>query len=311
MKLLLRLQRNPNDITLFVVAIQLITVYMSRRMDAFPSSISTQQSLPPLSPPPPKTIEDTILWINRYCDRQLLHAVVASNYRFIYRGVTPTIPSVPLLSPSSISHHGMDHTDTTRLPPPQRLDPTIQYELPDLLQLDTYGGSIEALELFQLLEEVLTSHTPAATAVRPSTGHIATTSWQDAALWGVYAASIWPTTFTEPPEHAAVVTTTTKSGVPNRNYAWFRDGGLFYPRPPEFDSHIPKNSTSDTRIAIYQETLRRSIVVDGQNCTDGESLVDALQNEACEILFAARSFLAIPVTFDAELRYRLRQSFLI
>jgi hypothetical protein len=311
MKLLLRLQRNLNDISLFVVAIQLITVYMSSKIDAFPSAISTQQSLQPPLPLPPKTIEDTITWINRYCDRQLLHAVVASNYRFIYRGVTPTIPSVPL-SPSSIMCHGMDHTDTTtRLPPPppQRLDPTIQCELPDLLQLDTYGGSIEALELFQMLEEVLTSHTP-STAVRPSTGHVATTSWQDAALWGVYAASIWPTTFTELPEHAAAVTTT-MSDVPNRNYAWFRDGGLFYPRPPEFDSHIPKNGTSDTRIAIYQETLRRSIVVDGQNCTDGESLVDALQNEACEILFAARSFLTIPVTFDAELRYRLRQSFLI
>lgn len=185
------------------------------------------------------SIPNVIQWIDHFCDRRFLHAVVASDYRFLYRGVPPNDP------PSTAM---------------------LRSEAPDLLSLDTYG-STGALQFFQDLETTLRRD-----AVRPSNGHLATTSVGDATLWG-NAASIWPM------GQAA-------------HYAWFHDGGSFYPRNTNVDVD------------------RNSIIVDGRDCGK-DSLEDALRSDSCEILVATTSFLAVPVSMEKELREGLKKSFLV
>lgn len=183
------------------------------------------------------TVGEAIAWIDENCDRRFLHAVVASDYRFLYRGV-----------------------DTT--------DISIRNEEPDLLLPETYGSSPEALQFFRELETVLKDD-----AVRPSNGHLATTSAQDAAAWGTAAASIWPMG----PAH----------------YAWFQNGGLFYPRA-----------------SVSSSLDRKSIIVDGRDCGK-DNLEDALQGDSWEVMVATPCFLTVPLSMETELRDGLQKSFLV
>lgn len=197
------------------------------------------------------TVPDVIQWIDEFCDRRFLHAVVASDYRFLYRGVNV-------------------HSST------------ILTEEPDLLSLETYG-SPEALQFFQDLDVMLSGE-----PVRPSNGHLATTSIRDAEFWGATAASIWPMMVMA----ADPVTATSTSTDDAAHYAWFQDGGLFYPR------------------TASRSLDRNSVIVDGRDCGK-DSLEDALLGDSCEILVATNAFLAVPVSMEKELREGLKKSFLV
>jgi len=183
-------------------------------------------------------IPQAIQWIDDNCDRRYLHAVIASDYKFLYRGVTN-------LGPNEIR---MERPKT------------------DLLSEGTYG-STQALDLFQGVQRVLEKD-----AVNPTNGHLATSSAKDAGEWGV-AGSIWP--------------------VNGSHYAWFQDGGLFYPRP--------NNS------AIV---ARKDLIVDGKDCGK-ESLEDALRSDSCEVMVASEQFLVVPASMDDRLREALQGSFLV
>lgn len=112
------------------------------------------------------TLERAIRLIDTSCDRAYLHAVVASGYRFLYRGVPPAKNAV------------LAGTPTVRVEPCDLLDPT------------TYG-SADAVRYFSALEEQMVKGEEGPLPVRPSNGHLATTYASDAAQWGE-AASIWP-----------------------------------------------------------------------------------------------------------------------
>ena len=101
------------------------------------------------------TIAEAVEWIQSNCDARFLQSVVASDYRFLYRGV-----------------------DTN--------DIRVQSPTPDLLDVDTYGDPA-AVRYFERLEDLLKSE-----AVQPSHGHLCTTSQADAAQWGTTTASVWP-----------------------------------------------------------------------------------------------------------------------
>ena len=94
------------------------------------------------------------------CDRRYLHAVISSDYKLMYRGITKEDSKYPA---------------------------TIQSEPSDLLLESTYG-SIEAVNYFKFLENDIMADKP----IRPSNGHLATTNVDAAKRWGGYAASIWP-----------------------------------------------------------------------------------------------------------------------
>lgn len=202
-----------------------------------PLSLSNKQQQP-------MTISDSIQWIDQFCDRRFLHAVVASDYRFLYRGIpAATADNSPVVQENPVS---------------------------DLLAFDTYKSS-EALNYFQNLEGLLKEE-----SVRPSNGHLATTSAPDATAWGGAAASVWP--------------------VSEAHFAWYQTGGLFYPRPKD-----DRNLRLD----------RSAIIVDGKDC-GSDSLEDALSSaRSTEILFSARSFLSVPVFLEEQLREELRGSFLV
>jgi hypothetical protein len=100
------------------------------------------------------TVDDVVQWIDTKCDKKFLHAVAASEYRFLYRGE--------------------DITEEPRILAPP----------PDLLLPGTYGTS-EAFTYFRKLEEIMKDE-----PVRPGNGHLATTSIIDAAAWGP-AVSVW------------------------------------------------------------------------------------------------------------------------
>ena len=189
------------------------------------------------------SVSEAVQWIDDHCDRRFLHAVVASNYRFLYRGV------------GAVDENFVDVI-------------SVRHEKSDLLLPNTYGSKA-ALSFFQRLEEVLRDE-----PVKPSNGHLATTSSTDAAAWGSTAASIWP------------------SGEPTDvHYAWFQDRRLFYPRA---------SSSLD----------RRSIIVDGRDCGK-DSLEDALRGESMEVMFSTPTFLAVPISKEAELLEQLRHAFLV
>jgi hypothetical protein len=185
-------------------------------------------------------IPAAIQWIDENCDRRFLHAVIASDYQFLYRGVTS-------LKPNEIR---------------------MEKPTPDLLSEETYG-SAQALEFFQNVQQVLEKD-----AVNPTNGHLATSSAKDAGEWGV-AGSIWP--------------------VNGSHYAWFQDGGLFYPRP---------NGVSSTLVQ------RADLIVDGKDCGK-ESLEDALRSDSCEVMVASDQFLVVPAGMDEKLREALKGSFLV
>jgi hypothetical protein len=205
---------------------------LTTAMTSFPIAQQPQQSV--------GTVADALEWMDRSCDRRFLHAVVSSNYKFLYRGV-------PALSGDG---------------------PSLRIEAPDLLLLETYG-SAAAQEYFVALEEVLKDE-----LVRPSTGHLATTSIRDASAWGDDVVSIWP--------------------CAGAHYAWYQDFGLFYPRAMDSKQSID----------------RMSLIVDGRDCGK-DSLDDALCAPSCEILVATPSFLAVPISMEKELRQELQRSFLV
>jgi hypothetical protein len=108
------------------------------------------------NPPILSTVEDVVQWIDTQCDKKFLHAVTASEYRFLYRGEDVITENPRILAPP-----------------------------PDLLLPGTYGTS-EALSYFRTLEDIMKDE-----PVRPGNGHLATTSIIDATAWGP-AVSVWP-----------------------------------------------------------------------------------------------------------------------
>lgn len=186
-------------------------------------------------------VAEAIQWIDNNCDRRFLHAVISSDYRFLYRG----------------------------LPPLQNAD-LIQLKAfnSDLLSEETYN-SPQALDLFQKVEKILEDE-----VINPSNGHLGTTNVVDAQQWGI-AGSIWP--------------------IQGAHYSWFQDGGLFYPRPSNYNV----NSIS-----------RDDLIVDGKDC-GRESLEDALLSESCEVMVSSKQFLVVPAELDEKLRDALKTSFLV
>ena len=138
----------------------------------------------------------------------------------------------------------------------------------DLLDVDTYG-SIEAASYFQSLEVQMNAN---GLSIRPSNSHMGTTCPLEAAKWGT-AVSIWPIG-----EQFGSV-----------QFAWMEEGGLFWP--------IPSSTLSKPRTIAHS---------DGTHKSDG--LSDALRGDAWEIMFRSdNGFLAVPATFDDELKQILRQ----
>lgn len=180
-------------------------------------------------------IAEAVEWIQKNCARQFLHSVVASEYRFLYRGTS-------------------ENNIRTEIP------------TPDLLDVDTYGDQ-EAVRYFERLETLLQSE-----AVKPSNGHLCTTSCADAAQWGTTTASVWPAKYS--------------------HFAWLVDGGNFFPSEKK------------------QRLKRASVVVDGRDC-GVESLEDVLQKDHSEVLVATTQWLMVPSALDAQLRQTLQSSFLI
>lgn len=108
-----------------------------------------------------KSVGDALSLIEEMCDRKFLHAVVASDYRFLYRGMPLSWQPLPTV---------------------------VEGEGSDLLLTGTYGeDSLEAVKFFRKLDGAMASK-----PVRPgANGHLGTTSTLDAATWGS-PASIWP-----------------------------------------------------------------------------------------------------------------------
>jgi len=104
------------------------------------------------------SLDQTAATLAASCDRRFLHAVIASDYRLMYRGI----------------------------PPKDARRPAILSEPSDLLSPLTYG-SAEAAAYFRGLEATAMADAP----IRPSNGHLATTNPEAAAAWG-RAASVWP-----------------------------------------------------------------------------------------------------------------------
>lgn len=182
-------------------------------------------------------VDEAIQWIDQSCDRRFLHAVISSDYQFLYRGVAND-------SEAQIS---------------------IRKETPDLLLPGTYNDE-GALVWFEELESILDSE-----KVKPSNGHLATASIQDASQWGT-AVSIWPKN--------------------NAHYAWFEDEGLFYPR---------RSSISRSDIIIDGKDCGKHSLEDALQSESCEVMV-ASPND---------SFLVVPASLDEKLREGLKNSFLI
>lgn len=173
------------------------------------------------------------------------------NKRFLYNVVA---------SDYNFLYHGLD--------PQEAAAPSIMVSKPcDLLNPETYGSE-EAAAYFARLDKRMAGELKSP--VRPSNGHLATTCPKAAGDWGV-AASIWPI------------------GEDNVHFAWYADGGLFWPRP---------------------EGASQDIIVDGRDCGK-MSLEDALSGDNWEVLFRADKFVAIPVKFEEDLRKELEKSFVI
>lgn len=142
-----------------------------------------------------KSMDKVLQIIDSSCDRSFLHAVVSSDYKFLYRGSTNTNEE-------------------------EEEFPSIHSQEPfDLLQEDTYGSK-EALAFFQNVEDTLKDE-----KVKPSNGHLAVTSSKNALEWGNTAVSIWP---------LVVNTEKNNEKIDDRDngvhFAWFQDKKLFYPR---------------------------------------------------------------------------------
>jgi len=122
------------------------------------------------------TLSQAMEWIEDNVDRRFFHSMVASDYQFLYRGVDQS--NIHILQPT-----------------------------PDLLDANTYQDR-DALSYFRKLEESMKN-----LSVKPSNGHLATTSPSVARQWSKNVASIWPSS----PTHCA----------------WYTTGGLFEGRQDE------------------------------------------------------------------------------
>lgn len=268
-------------------------------------SLPSVSSLQPIINPPfvlPTSIEECIDWIDHYCDQTFLHAVIASDYHFLYRGISTTTTPTTTINPTSIIPVKSTIATTTTKTSLRPLQPTIQNDIPDLLLIETYG--MDGAQFFQRIEDILHNET-----IRPSIGHLGTTIPTEAAIWGNYSASIWPSNVLLCYHNDSI---TTSIRIHN-SYAWFDTGGLFYPRP-----NINNRSRNDD--------IRRSIRIVttdvGSECDDHnddpndddmiDNLIDALQyKDGCEIMFTTNTYLAIPSIYDVAIRDQLRRSFLI
>ena len=285
--------------------------------------LSSRENTALLLPPTTTTtlvMEECIDWIDRYCDRIFLHAVIASDYHFLYRGIsTATATTTTTTLATDIVLVDAPHAATTparQLSLPSPL-PTMQHDMTDLLQVETYGR--DGLEFFQKIEQVLLE--PESMMVRPSVGHLGTTIPIDAARWGEYAASIWPASLSSSSlGHRPAHPDPAVAGTPN-SYAWFCDGGLFYDPTPNPPGNPPPPSIRNGRRRTNDEIRQSMVVVSGdrgsyprhyhRSCRN-DNLVDALLDKnGCEIMFTAGPYLAVPSIYDQLLRHHLRQSFLI
>jgi hypothetical protein len=106
------------------------------------------------------SLEEALDMIATSCDKRFLHAIVASDYKLLYRGV--------------------DAGDSRRMI-------TIRREPYDLLDPATYGSK-EAVQYFTRLELEHLKDRP----LQPSNSHLATTSATAAKAWDGAAVSIWP-----------------------------------------------------------------------------------------------------------------------
>jgi hypothetical protein len=186
------------------------------------------------------SVDEAIAWIDQNCDRRFLNAVVASDYRFMYRGV---------------------NNDEQK-----KNFALVLKEESDLLIPGTYTDN-KAVNYFENLEQILKDD-----VVKPSNGHLATTSVREASNWGT-PASIWPLS-------------------DNAHYAWIQQGGVFY--PPSSTLTLDRNQ----------------LIIDGKDC-GRDSLEDALRGESWEIMFRADSYLAVPVPMEQALRRGLKNSFIV
>jgi hypothetical protein len=198
-------------------------------------------------------VSTAIEWLDKYCDRRFLHAVVASDYRFLYYGIGNE--EVRSSSPPPKDSNGDKSVIRTV---------TLT---PDLLSVETYGTQ-EAVDYFQRLESTFYKE-----LVKPSNGHLMTTTVEDAAEWGS-VASMWP--------------------MDRAHFAWFQDMKRFYPRED----------------VIVNGNVQELLIVDGKDC-GREGLEDALRSNHCEILVNASQFLVVPIEFEEELRNALKSSFLV
>ena len=104
------------------------------------------------------SVSDAVSLIEKSCNRNFFHGVVASGYNFLYRGIpTPDMPQS-----------------------------MIRLEESDLLDPNTYNSK-DASDFFNKLEVETLRESP----VKPSNGHLAVTCPRAASEWGI-AASIWP-----------------------------------------------------------------------------------------------------------------------
>lgn len=203
-------------------------------------------------------VSKAIEWLDKYCDRRFLHAMVASDYKFLYYG----IGSKNDAKASSVANTRNEIQSSTNIQ-------TVTLPF-DLLSIETYGTQ-KAVEYFQSLESSLENE-----LVKPSNGHLMTTSIDDAAKWGS-VASMWP--------------------MDGAHFAWFQDGKPFYPR-------------EDVVGGLGTDNVQELLVVDGIDC-GREGLEDALRARHCEILVNASEFLVVPVEFEQEFRTALGNSFLV
>jgi hypothetical protein len=104
------------------------------------------------------SMEEAIQTIASSCDKRFLQTIVALDYdHLLYRGISSDEPTS---SSSSI---------------------TLCQDPYDLPGSSTYDNDPAALKYFQSLENEMLKNQP----IKPSTGHLATTSPSDAAQWGV------------------------------------------------------------------------------------------------------------------------------
>jgi len=160
---------------------------------------------------------------------------------------------------TDVDKGGLSRNTDTKLP-------SVRIEPYDLLSPDTYG-SVESARFFQKLDLEM-----AEDPVQPHQGHLAVTSSKAASDWGT-PASVWPL------------------GEDGVYFAWFKDGGTFWPRPVD-SAH------------------RTNMIVDGLNCGQF-SLEDAMREENTEVLFSSNSFLVVPISLENELRKGLKSAFIM